>query len=612
MGARLKNVILEKEMRARNYARKEFFSGNFLAVGMFRISLFLTRTSRTIDMRSLVVKVILLYISTATALFVRKGFYAPAIETNFRVAVPVSKAAEKIKLFERVLAKVEKHYKLNERGLSGRAVHSLRERVKSLSDKIESIDGLCPASHHRHRRFWGMIVGAAAMTLAIRNSIELASLEGRVDTIIEETVVVLDDLTRKVEELDRRLAALKQEETLEEFVVLFEIELSRFEEATDIIQESMSETFRGQFPSRLFAEKGRTKMIAQMALTARKWNLRMPLAQQDLFRARVSAACSDGILEILIHVPMMSDSLELYNFVSVPSPIANVSEIGKMIVIEKIPRNERWIAVDNSRSVYLELGDDDLRPCFRIEDFYVCQHGSLIYKKDFRDTCIAALFVREEAAALSTCEVRVRQLKEVEFFEAGNGEFIVNSPHEFDVVINCQNGSRSEMKIVRGLQKMRVEPGCYAVVSNKFRLEHLPTVSMTNLDNIDLTVAASYKELIPNEHDLNCVFEYFDQQESAPLPGKSFEELHHIIAHIKSQRETTWLNYLKLAIGGFLLVMIVCVYMYRKCRRRRLRNEKLCSTKLRRCKVARREEFNDVRADTSSFDVEELAAHVRP
>ena len=60
------------------------------------------------------------------------------------------------------------------------------------------------------------------------------------------------------------------------------------------------------------------------------------------------------------------------------------------------------------------------------------------------------------------------------------------------------------------------------------------------------------------------------------------------------------------------MVTVVCVYTYRKCRHRRLHNEKLCKAELRRCKVARREEINDVRADNSSFDVEEFAAHVRP
>ena len=81
------------------------------------------------------------------------------------------------------------------------------------------------------------------MVLAIRNSIELASIVGRVDHLIDEAMLVLKDLTSKIKELDRRVAELSQEEHLDEFLIFFESELERFELATRICKPPSTSPF---------------------------------------------------------------------------------------------------------------------------------------------------------------------------------------------------------------------------------------------------------------------------------------------------------------------------------------------------------------------------------
>jgi len=436
-------------------------------------------------------------------------------------------------------------------------------------------------------------VGSAAMVLAIRNSIELASIVGRVDHLIDEAMLVLKDLTSKVKELDRRVAELSQEEHLDEFLIFFESELERFELATRIMQTTIYESLRGEFPSELFSEKGREHMVIEMKRIATKMNLRMPLAAQDLYRSRVSAACVDHHLDLFLHVPMLSDVYELHEYQNLAETLpTNGSDV---FVVDRISES-KYLAVDYGRSVFLELSSTALTNCFRIEEFRICDHGSTVFRKNFASTCISALFVGDHVAIKEHCSIRVRRLKQLEIFEAGEGIFLIQAPFVQKTVIHCQNGTRTEMMITKGIQRFRLDAGCFAVLGDEYRIEHLPSPK-SSIEKVESSRAATYQSLLPEESELKDVIDYFSRIETAKLPGKSYVELKEILDSMKNEKEDFIWSVSKwgiLVTLGLLLGAFLCV---RRCRRRRPppenRNIVISSP------------------DEKSFNAENFAAHVK-
>jgi len=229
-----------------------------------------------------------------------------------------------------------------------------------------------------------------------------------------------------------------------------------------------------------------------------------------------------------------------------------------------------FIAIDNGKSFYLPLHASELQSCFHVGEYHICEHGSTVYRKDFSEFCISAIMVANNDATRRRCKLFIRQLKDVEVFSAGEGVFLVQSPRKTEFITRCQDGTEKNGLINVGVHIIEIKPGCFGLVGDRFRLEHLPMIRV-DLKDLEFALAAAYNGVL-HGNELDEILNFYEKQSVTALPGSSFGELNELIS---SMREAETDVYTKMLIIIIIAILAVCVFTFvcvRRCRRRRRRS----------------------------------------
>jgi len=343
-----------------------------------------------------------------------------------------------------------------------------------------------------------------------------------------------------------------------------------------ITEDAVIDSLRGQFPTQLFPKKSLFKMIQQMSIAARHHNLRVPLSPEDLYRVHVSGICEKTTFILFIHVPLISDSLELYRYENLPEFIQRNSS-SFHYVVDKKSRHE-FIAVDAGKSFFLPLKASELQTCFRIAGYFICERAATIYRRDFESTCISAIFASLENGVRMHCQLFVRRLSSPSIFSAGEGYFMVQTPKNITFSTRCENGSEANEVIFPGNQIIQVQAGCFATIGHEFRLEHLPMIR-ADLRQIEYSVASAFKSVL-KDGELDKVLDFIENDQSGALPGRSFGELNSLI---NSMHQAESFQFTKSAILTVLLVILLVsvafiVHRLYKCYRHRKGESKPVAT----------------------------------
>ena len=143
---------------------------------------------------------------------------------------------------------------------------------------------------------------------------------------------------------------------------------------------------------------------------------------------------------ILTHVPIMklSSVVDLYRYEKTPLTIANSS---KHIAIDP---EESIIAVNNDRSLYLSMTEDELSRCTKLHNKFWCPLNQ-VTKKTQKKSCVKSLYMKNEEEIRNTCILHTVDPEEF-VFQTSDNDFYGYAPKPTELYITCDTTSINVME----------------------------------------------------------------------------------------------------------------------------------------------------------------------
>jgi hypothetical protein len=317
-------------------------------------------------------------------------------------------------------------------------------------------------------------VAVAATAMGVYNRVQIEELKAELFEIKENT----GRLFEVVQDFSQNMAALETgfneiQTTLLYQVMfnptLFDSRLSRLENqlrgrlrrVTHAIQAAMHQRFAIDYlnPAEL------VNLFQQLARRADEAGCELLIQyHSDLFQVETSLLFDGQDGHLLIHVPMVTKGILLWLFRLHPFPLPMFETHHLMIDAE-----DDILAISSTETRYnIQLSSMDLLSCHRMNQVFMCNSFGVMSKR-FNDTCLGALYMQRFELVHGLCKFRVVPLKE-QVYQVRKGQYLVYSPEASTANMRCRNGSHHEIHLQRGMQQIKIPPGCQG-----FFLDNLAT-----------------------------------------------------------------------------------------------------------------------------------------
>lgn len=234
----------------------------------------------------------------------------------------------------------------------------------------------------------------------------------------------------------------------------------------------------GKFDSRQTNPDELQRAIDRLREKALQAGLELPLSSiVDVHGAPTTTIVQDGILHVLVHLPLHrpSSDMELFRFVAMPShlpesAVKNLDSSSEDVnVYSKIMPDHNLIATDDSRSQYLLLSDDNLAHCSRYQDVFFCP--SVIKYNMARKSCLSLLLMQDLSEIKSHCHSYWFKMTE-QCEHILNEQFLVSTNRNTTMTYSCNGRPSLNVFIGPGSFQVFVPGGCslsspYCFISRK-------------------------------------------------------------------------------------------------------------------------------------------------
>ena len=207
----------------------------------------------------------------------------------------------------------------------------------------------------------------------------------------------------------------------------------------------------------------------------------LPEKITDYFQLEASYLRVDQDIVLILHVPCVAPhgKLKIYKHIPYPFPIhtaprvSNDSIAGSLMLSKNVslafnppisPEALYLKSVEN----FIAIGTDDkyktftekeLTECDKHGRYFLCE-GHQILRTHLAESCLGALYLRQEDGMRAHCKFERRPLEE-EVYQTSSNDFLVFSPTSFTTKLVCTNASLTNTPIfVQGATNVHVPPGC--------------------------------------------------------------------------------------------------------------------------------------------------------
>ena len=180
----------------------------------------------------------------------------------------------------------------------------------------------------------------------------------------------------------------------------------------------------------------------------------------DLLQVETSYMYDGEGLVLILHVPMVpaNSLLRLLRLRPFPIPLSKTHAL--------LPRSPSSLLALSTHSprFMTTIERTDLMGCHQVSNVYVCErHGVL--NREVKASCLGALYEQDIPVARQLCDLELVPYKET-ILQLQNNWFLVYSPTMFTGYITCQNGTSSEVHIVKGVSRLYIDPTCFLDLKN--------------------------------------------------------------------------------------------------------------------------------------------------
>jgi len=319
------------------------------------------------------------------------------------------------------------------------------------------IDQYSPSSH-RPRRQLGLLAVAAT---SVFSALGFESLFHADDRHILEThqheITQLSDQVSKLITISNSLAT-------DLLAISDDVQQLRFTqsvgEKVQFVSHRLSSTsagivalLHGTLSHQLFHPNSVRKMWTNLTQIANKHHLHLAFDNfLNLYEVPVSFSLSEGRVQVIIPIPLVSHSFQLYQFL--PFPVL-LQEKDKFLPFLPSPR-EDFIAVDHASTVYLPLSTSDISRCIVLGTRHYCSH--LITMKS--PSCIASLFFGSLKTLSRVCPL-FHYPDTIAIQLISSSKLLISSHlQSIPFTVDCQNGSFSTHNLLPGHQIIPLARSC--------------------------------------------------------------------------------------------------------------------------------------------------------
>lgn len=227
-------------------------------------------------------------------------------------------------------------------------------------------------------------------------------------------------------------------------------------------------------------------------LKAQDLGLDVPSHQSDMFYELPASHIVEGKGEIrvVIHVPLITKSLQLKQLIPVPLAIKDSSH-PIPAVLEILP--QKTFIAETKDFEFIEMSTADLKTCLLLGRHHFCPQA--VFRRDRSASCIASLSAGKIHQAATICPVKV-STKEWAMEALGNANFLLFTAKPLQVSKKFANGSI----ISQWIQGYKAISAADAdIFSEKFRVSQMHQDELDSVTVIAENLEQPWKTIIGNK-----------------------------------------------------------------------------------------------------------------
>jgi hypothetical protein len=219
------------------------------------------------------------------------------------------------------------------------------------------------------------------------------------------------------------------------------------------------------------------EVFQRICARAQKMGGVLPIQHRmDLFDLPTSFAWDNSIARVFVHLPVIKEPMNLYEFLPVPI------QIREQFVRLKPRKN--MIMVGKANRIHQEISGTELRDkCHQLGAYYMCENLG-VFIKDMRTTCLGTLFSNELTHIDKICDVE--EVKEDwDVTQITSHSFLVYVRAPTNLMTECRNGTRTN-RLLTNLQQVGVDETCLTYTAQvELRTSTVTAVRLTMVQRVD-------------------------------------------------------------------------------------------------------------------------------
>ena len=225
----------------------------------------------------------------------------------------------------------------------------------------------------------------------------------------------------------------------------------------------------------------------------------------DVFQLKTDfVARPEGIIYVLVHIPVVDISSKLKLFQHIPTPIT----AGKYQIAVDDRAEPRYLAINQDFTLYATL--HNLDKCIPMRDTYICNDISILRKVGKNSGCLIDLYLNEIERAKMTCNFRIVPNKDFAV-RLTNKKIYISVTNRTGLTEKCLGKSAVTKTTIQGPNIILIEPGCRIQTSNFIFKRNKNIISEDATPVLIQTEASELWKIITNNPEDEEVTELLDE-----------------------------------------------------------------------------------------------------
>ena len=274
----------------------------------------------------------------------------------------------------------------------------------------------------------------------------------------------------------------------------------------------------------------------------------------DIFQLKADfVAFRNGIISILVHIPVEEKTFKLYKYIATPT----FNEDFQFLVDTKFS----YLAVNEDNTLYAVL--KSLDECEIMRETIICTHINILHKVGGvgKQECLFDLFSNDLEKAAKSCVYRIGRPQNFAV-RLSDQDIFTYHPNKTVLTMKCHGENSPIKSYVQGANILKLEPGCrihstdFVFKRNRLIVEEEIPAVLINSPNIEIWEMLTEKS--KNQEIKPFLKEMFETEER----GISISDIQSKFHLHALRRKTSLTRNVFITSSGFIAIVVIIILLY--------------------------------------------------